>query len=1182
MVGLAVSIADKTGGDRSGRSGRQPSEQLAWFCDREPLVRRFLGYLHEGPRETILYVHGTGGNGKSLLLRFLQERCCWRAAPQTWRTMRDRSLEEILELGPRTSGAAVAAARLDFGARPQGEERPQESLSALFSVKRQLAGAGVRTPRFDFAALTYLHRTGGDYRARLPQLFPSSELQGAIDMAEALSALPVIGVGKALVSYLGQRTGDALFRKVFAKRVQPELVERVLELPAEPELIGLLPELFAQDLNAHRHDGPVDGRTVLFFDTHEAFWGAERFPPGRIVPLHVEARDQWLRRLLRTLEFERGIVCVVAGREPPFWDRTATDPIPGRFIDLCSLDGLEPADADRYLCLAGIDNGDLRARLIGHATGDDGRAHPYFLGLLADAANQAGQQGKRLADELEAEPSMELRERQLVARFMAWVPPEIHDAIVACAAARSFDRRSFDALGEARSFTASSATFDCVLGFSFVSRVSGEDATGDGRFQIHLLLRRALERLVPAEMRDAHRALLAHHQARALAGSFDDDVESIYHRAWLDPQSGVQRWIALARSCLQAGRFERLKRLARIWGDMRVAETSGREEALVLLARAMIGWGQPELAAELAEQLAPDSTWRAIVDSELAFARREFTAGRELIERALPEAAPEQAAGLRFRLASIELYAGNFSRAAALADAGLQATHQRNPQWLVLRGEIALFAGDLDRAQAAFEEVCSACDGDDGAGQGMALAGALSGLGLLLEARGQGANALGLYERVLTLRSDAEDVSGVAAAWHGIGKARLAAADPQAARNALSEGAAIARRLGDGLQLAKILHTEAESWAKQAAPARALEIITQVVKLFRAAATPFDIAHGLLTAARLHEAAGSLDAAADHLRGARAINRQQPFGLLEHLYPELTDEREAGVAAGLIAFAAGDALGAPWEGRPPGQLREAALSPIPRRDGWPRGATSDDTAQLLIIAEVMADNTKGDLQRRFLQRLSDAAPGMRGIGPSTTAAVERYRSDGTLIAQSGASNGAAMRALAIGWGAASADERRALARALTATTHGHPDAMAAAFAVAALADWALDARPLAVMIQAAAAEAARVEGADVSAIRQAADGTWTAPEHGVELNAIQTVAAVLHVLTHATSVADATQRAVRLGGDTDTVAAIAAGVLASHSAHRTDPLPFLDEVRLPPAEDITRLAEQLARRSERA
>jgi hypothetical protein len=48
----------------------------------------------------------------------------------------------------------VPVAWLDFGSRPSGENRPQEMLPALFTVKRQLAHYKVRTPRFDLAALT--------------------------------------------------------------------------------------------------------------------------------------------------------------------------------------------------------------------------------------------------------------------------------------------------------------------------------------------------------------------------------------------------------------------------------------------------------------------------------------------------------------------------------------------------------------------------------------------------------------------------------------------------------------------------------------------------------------------------------------------------------------------------------------------------------------------------------------------------------------------------------------------------------------------------------------------------------------------------------------------------------------------------------------------------------------------
>ena len=72
--------------------------------------------------------------------------------------------------------ARVPVARMDFGARPVGENRPQECFSALFMLKQQLAGYQIATPRFDFAAVTYLHKLGFDLDRRLPELFPRGEL----------------------------------------------------------------------------------------------------------------------------------------------------------------------------------------------------------------------------------------------------------------------------------------------------------------------------------------------------------------------------------------------------------------------------------------------------------------------------------------------------------------------------------------------------------------------------------------------------------------------------------------------------------------------------------------------------------------------------------------------------------------------------------------------------------------------------------------------------------------------------------------------------------------------------------------------------------------------------------------------------------------------------------------------
>jgi len=44
----------------------------------------FTEYLNEPPRERILCFYGDGGNGKSLLLKFLREKCSKQFTPKEW------------------------------------------------------------------------------------------------------------------------------------------------------------------------------------------------------------------------------------------------------------------------------------------------------------------------------------------------------------------------------------------------------------------------------------------------------------------------------------------------------------------------------------------------------------------------------------------------------------------------------------------------------------------------------------------------------------------------------------------------------------------------------------------------------------------------------------------------------------------------------------------------------------------------------------------------------------------------------------------------------------------------------------------------------------------------------------------------------------------------------------------
>src|SRR5207302_9295298 len=87
----------------------------------------------------VLSLYGLGGNGTSLRLRFLAARCCVRLAPAEWGQARRLPAAELpAVLGSAAKAGQVPVARIDFGARPVGENRPQECFSALFRRKQQL------------------------------------------------------------------------------------------------------------------------------------------------------------------------------------------------------------------------------------------------------------------------------------------------------------------------------------------------------------------------------------------------------------------------------------------------------------------------------------------------------------------------------------------------------------------------------------------------------------------------------------------------------------------------------------------------------------------------------------------------------------------------------------------------------------------------------------------------------------------------------------------------------------------------------------------------------------------------------------------------------------------------------------------------------------------------------------
>ncbi|MFQ5859539.1 MAG: hypothetical protein ACE5LU_28405, partial [Anaerolineae bacterium] len=306
MVGKTGQLGTITEGSRA----------LDLFTDRGELLRLFCLRLHaEPPEERILFFYGAGGNGKSLLLRYLRERVCKRLRPEDWEWVRaipdDERFQQHIEQA--ADATPVPWTWLDFGAPSQGESRPREPFYALLMLHRQLVTHNLRFPLYDFAVLWYLHKTEGLTPERLQSLFPAETLDLVDALTQIITGVGWVGVGKAVLSLFDRHLGERFTLYQHRRRLRPEDVQAIQRLEPEPELRDALPDLFARDLNTAMRLPGAPRRLVLFFDTHEALWGEERHLSDHA----FFARDEWLRRLLGHLELETGIVPVVAGRDRP-------------------------------------------------------------------------------------------------------------------------------------------------------------------------------------------------------------------------------------------------------------------------------------------------------------------------------------------------------------------------------------------------------------------------------------------------------------------------------------------------------------------------------------------------------------------------------------------------------------------------------------------------------------------------------------------------------------------------------------------------------------------------------------------------------------------------------------------------------------------------------------------------
>jgi len=247
----------------------------------------------------------------------------------------------------------------------------------------------------------------------------------------------------------------------------------------------------------------------------------------------------------------------------------------------------------------------------------------------------------------------------------------------------------------------------------------------------------------------------------------------------------------------------------------------------------------------------------------------------------------------------------------------------------------------------------------------------------------------------------------------------------------------------------------------------------------------------------------------------------------------------------LLAYAAGDAFGVFYE------FLEVAPKDIPQvllpKDGWPFGGVSDDTLLSILTIKSLAKKTPADAAESFIGQLREAVPRLRGLGPTTRTALGLEVKDGER-GVIGETNGAIMRTALCGLYLQ--ENRDEWIKALVEVTHKSPKAVECA--------------------QIAAGLFGGEELPDYS--------DWNPPTEGISLDPLETLQAVVWVVQRARNCAEAFALACSLGGDTDTVAALAGALFAARWPEKADfySIPWLNDVEWEEIEkDLRECAEML-------
>jgi poly(ADP-ribose) glycohydrolase ARH3 len=262
----------------------------------------------------------------------------------------------------------------------------------------------------------------------------------------------------------------------------------------------------------------------------------------------------------------------------------------------------------------------------------------------------------------------------------------------------------------------------------------------------------------------------------------------------------------------------------------------------------------------------------------------------------------------------------------------------------------------------------------------------------------------------------------------------------------------------------------------------------------------------------------------------------------------------------LLGTFVGDALGMPFEGLPHTEV-PAAVEMVAARHG--RGTYTDDTQMMIALAESLIERGRVD-EQHLARAFQEGYDPDRGYGRGTRRVLELW-ANGTPVASAAAQifdghgsrrNGAAMRIAPIAV-LFCKDRERLVAEATRSAqiTHAHPVGVDGAVVQAAAIGAALRGEDILEVARFAARTTEMTDG-----LRVVGELLATHPSPagvharlGSSSDARESVCAAIYAALAHPAFAPAAGFAVRLGGDTDTIAAMTGAIFAARHGARSIP-----------------------------